>query len=402
MTASGHAAFGGALKRHGLVSPDDNRILGEAFIYGISGVASTKGMGQAASPMTPALALLQNVAGVHATLRPPNLSKTIELMLVLGSSTTPQETAAEAWARAASIRTNTDPLLRVIDAAVAEVMLPGLPQPRNQAPLHEELVWTGLFPKSPFSWFAAMWQTINREDWVRALPARVWTDWATTVLRLAFGAAYLWEASWYETIARTVLSRSTTTWNQLVEDMAPPLQWHPRANALSVRDLAPVLMWRVHRSSHIAKELTLWLEGKAALSADEALAAMHDDDELKEKLVRHLGSKRKSSSGNNTWEAIRYALRVRDSQGEHADHYGLLTQHNRFLTVEPKTEWVAVIASLSCAGPGGEIEVASVLANLSELGIRPELVDLINLLERAGMARGSADADQGVRVKSAF
>lgn len=43
-----------------------------------------------------------------------------------------------------------------------------------------------------------------------------------------------------------------------------------------------------------------------------------------------------------------------------------------------------------------------VLLGLDELGIRPGLADLIRLLEKAGLARGSADADQGVIVQSAF
>ncbi|XAZ32259.1 hypothetical protein AAHB34_05300 [Paenarthrobacter ureafaciens] len=151
------------------------------------------------------------------------------------------------------------------------------------------------------------------------------------------------------------------------------------------------------------REIETWLEqGRSELSADDALKVMRNDEGLRKSLVRALGSKRKISSGNNTWEAIKYALKVRESFGEFADHYGLLAQNHRYLTVEPRTEWVAVIASLSCPEPGGETDVGRVLLGLDELGIRPGLADLIRLLEKAGLARGSADADQGVIVQSAF
>jgi len=46
--------------------------------------------------------------------------------------------------------------------------------------------------------------------------------------------------------------------------------------------------------------------------------------------------------------------------------------------------------------------VATLMLNLEELGLRPEAGDLIRLLEKAGLARGSADADRGVIIESAF
>ena len=72
------------------------------------------------------------------------------------------------------------------------------------------------------------------------------------------------------------------------------------------------------------------------------------------------------------------------------------------MTVDPGTEWIAVVASLACGAPGQESNVRNVMDSLAELGMQPELNDLIALLERAGLARGSADADQAVIVHSAF
>lgn len=396
-------AFGAALKAAGILSSHDQTVIGEAFVHGISGVSSAKGKGQASSPMTPSLALLQNVAGVHAALRPPNLGRTIELLQILGASTVPPLTASQAWATAAEQRLSMDPLLRVVDAAVNASLLPSGRIRRSASRLEESENWAGLFPQSPFSWFSRMWPKITSSEWVEALPARVWTDWATTVLRLAFGASYLWEASWYESMARVVLSDEAPTWERIREEMPPVLVWRSASAATSVRDLAPVLMRRVHRSTLIMREIEGWIDqGRQHLEADKALAEMHADGDLRRTLVKALSSNENSSTGNSIWEAIKYVLKVRDPFGEYADHYGLLRQNNRYLTVEPRTEWAAVVASLSCDGPHGECTVGSIMADLEELGIRPEMIDLIALLERAGLARGSADADQGVRVRSAF
>ncbi len=39
--------------------------------------------------------------------------------------------------------------------------------------------------------------------------------------------------------------------------------------------------------------------------------------------------------------------RSRDSSGPSADHYGLLSSAGRYLMVDPGTEWMAVVASIS-------------------------------------------------------
>jgi len=115
-----------------------------------------------------------------------------------------------------------------------------------------------------------------------------------------------------------------------------------------------------------------------------------------------ISSSRRESSGNNLWEATKYALLARGTSDQNPDYYGVLHANGRYLTVDPGTEWVAVVASLACEVPGGATDVGTVLDSLEKLGMRPELSDLVALLERAGMARGSADADRGVMVESAF
>jgi hypothetical protein len=127
---------------------------------------------------------------------------------------------------------------------------------------------------------------------------------------------------------------------------------------------------------------------------------MVGDKDLSAHLEEAINSREKS--GTNLWEAVRYALMVRPETGPFKDHYGLLRARGRYLVIDPGTEWVTVMASLSCPSPGTQTDVASLMTSLAELGLRPELGDLIRLLERAGLAHGSADADQGVVVQSAF
>jgi hypothetical protein len=127
---------------------------------------------------------------------------------------------------------------------------------------------------------------------------------------------------------------------------------------------------------------------------------MSGDEDLRKALTLALGSSERSAV--NTWEAVKYALLTRDASGPFADYYGLLRSSGRFLTVQPGTEWMAVVASLAGDGPGKTSDVATLMLSLQELGLRPEAGDLIQLLEKAGLARGSADADRGVVIESAF
>jgi hypothetical protein len=137
------------------------------------------------------------------------------------------------------------------------------------------------------------------------------------------------------------------------------------------------------------------------LPLEKVLSRMSADEALVSELTATLGSAPQKKS--NLWEAIRYSLMVRDESGPYADHYGILrSRGSRYLIPDPGTEWIAVVASLCCPGPSSQTDLGEVMRSLRELGLRPELSEVVNLLERAGLARGSADADQGVIVESAF
>ncbi|MDQ0870169.1 hypothetical protein QFZ70_002642 [Arthrobacter sp. V1I9] len=405
------AGYGEQLSAAGLVTnAKHDTDLASAVLNSVAGVQAEKSKSQAASPVTPAFALLQDMRGFQRTKNPPDLAAILEALFRLGLKDGDDEiTAARLWLNAANKRCEIDPLLSAIDKATRAALLleAGYSEvPQDDSPGRRrtiECAQGGLYDGTPFSWFASAWQKLTSDEWVRALPSRVWVDWATTVLRLALGQGFLWEAAWYETLARRILGGGgSATWYEVREQMPEILPWKSSRSSVAVRDVAPLLSWRVHRASKIRKILEDWLEPHTGADMDfvSALAGMSGDKDLKEALTLALGSGERSAV--NTWEAVKYALLTRDASGPFADYYGLLRSSGRFLTVQPGTEWMAVVASLACDGPGKTSDVATLMLRLQELGLRPEAGDLIQLLEKAGLARGSADADRGVVIESAF
>lgn len=401
--------YGHQLVAHGLATNAKHESdLAAAVLNSVAGVQAEKSKSQAASPISPAFALLQDMRGFQRTKNPPELGAILETLFRLGLQDGDEKTtAARLWLNAANKRCEIDGLLSAINSATKAALLNGgypelIPGDEREEARIPSVELNGLYEGTPFSWFAKAWRKLTSEEWVEALPARVWVDWATTVLRLALGQGFLWEAAWYETVARWILSGKPGSWNEVMEKVPDILPWKSSRSTVAVRDVAPLLSWRVHRGSKIRKILSDWIDSHETshVNFSAVLAIMADDTDLKASLTQALGSSERVAV--NAWEAVRYALLTRDASGPFADYYGLLRSSGRFLTVQPGTEWMAVVASLSCEGPRKTSDVATLMSSLHELGLRPEAGDLIQLLEKAGLARGSADADRGVIIESAF
>lgn len=402
---AGLASFGKTLKDSGIGPYNlDPILVATAVSNSITGIRAEKSTLQAASPLSPGLALLQNMRGVQKSQNPPDLAEILETLYRLGAPSGAQSRSgvSERWLGASNQRLGADALLAAMDKSAKEILLVGGVKSKVFAATSDYV--GGLFPATPYTWFARIWDRLTGPEWVDALPARVWVDWATTVLRLAFGMGFLWEAAWYETLARRILKGESFTREDLFKEMPSVLPWKSSRSTQSVRDVATVLNRRVHIGGAVRKLIDerLPAEGavSGALNSDRAIEQMMADSDFRKKLTTALGSQQNAAP--NTWEAIKYALLTRDVAGPYADYYGMLRQNGRYLTVAPGTEWIAVVASLSCDRPGGEANVGRLMADLHELGLTPQLSDVIELLERAGLARGSADADQGVLIKSAF
>lgn len=399
--------FEAALAKFGLESTEINSGLGQAILQSVRGTASLKGKFVPASPLTPALSLMQNSVGLQGKKNPPDLAEILETMYDLGSGSTSGRSLASSLADAQKLRLDQDPILRAIDSALSEVVWGAVS--RDQGAANRTLKGQSLAPfltESPFFWFAQSWDQITSPEWVEALPARVWVDWATTILRAAYALGFLWETTWYEALAREILScndEKKLTIEGILSRQEPPLSWRANNASAEIRDLSSKLKWRCFRSVEIRKALDTWITANSAgsLPLEQVGDLMRSDEKLIKKLVSSLNMDRNSDSGpgKNLWEAIRYTLVSREA----GDHYGFFkSSGKRYLFAEPGLEWAAVMASLVSSRPGDTTNVGLVADALAKMGASPDPKDLIVLLEKSGLARGAADADLGVQVETAY
>lgn len=398
---SGISKFGEELVTAGIESDADQLGLSRAVAAAIAGVRAKDGKVRAAIPLTPALALAQNPRGLAGTRNPPDLGGILERFFLMGapSAAEGQPTAADHWVDAAERRRSVDRIIHAVDAAAAGTFFAATPTRITCDPL---MGTSDQFAGTPFSWFHRVWVKLCSPAWVDALPARVWVDWANTVLRLAYGLGYLWEVAWYERVARSVVGGGTEGADDLLRSIGPLLPWKDQTSGISVRDVSSSTKWRVMRSNSVRDPIREWAKTNGSFpSAVEQLSAMREDEDFRAHLTDALSAP--PGSNENLWEAINYALLTREGTGPDADHYGFLRKHGRRFSVpDPGVEWIAAVASLSCPGPGTSTDVGQMIKDLRELGLRPELGDLVIRLEQAGVARGSADADQAVAIAAAF
>ncbi|HKU31181.1 MAG TPA: hypothetical protein VJQ60_11895, partial [Arthrobacter sp.] len=218
--------FGSLLKTNGFATAAGSELLGEAVAGSVAGIRAEKSGSQPASPLSPGLALMQNMRGLQGTKNPPDLGEILESIFVLGDiGGQAGSSVSGLWIQAAERRIEIDPVIRAIDNSIEDAVYGRRRIRRDDRGASKAEEWRGMFPRTPFEWFRNFWTTLTREEWVDALPARVWVDWATTVLRLGVGLGYLWEAGWYEVLARQILEPSARTWNELLALVPEPLPW---------------------------------------------------------------------------------------------------------------------------------------------------------------------------------
>lgn len=390
-----------ALVSAGFETDGQATIMARGVADALEGVVAPRAKGRAATPLTPAIGRLQNGRGMAGKANPFNVAASLETMYRLGGG---DGTLLAGWQAAANGLVARDPAIRALDRAVREALEPATEPAATSAPSPRPSVDLGT-SSTPFGWMADAWTQLVG-PWADVLPARRWVDWATTVLRMGLGMGYAWEASWHDRLARTALSEGNagdTDWNDLLPS-GPLLPWSPSAEKVSVRDVSAHLRGLLARGSAVRTLLVDLLEAEEGL-ADKPLAG---PDSVLERLSRPdqrdalLGAL-SASNGGLLHEAVRYALRIRATSGDGVDHYGMLEQRGtRWLVPIPATEWIVVIASLACDGPGEQTTVGHVTTQLARLGLAPPLADITRMLEAAGLARSSADADQAVVVRPAY
>lgn len=398
----------------------DASIVARAAADSFAGTLSEKGKAQLASPMSPGLALLQDRLGVTGKPGPYDVASALERMYELGGSGLVEDghrrTAASRWDEAVRRRLKSDRLLRVLDDAAKEVLVPDVVRRPLQAEGEAPDDVPDLGTETPFAWFRESWDRLTSDSWVDALPARRWSDWAATVLRTAIGFGTLWEAIWLKEIATQACKKvdaEEVTFGDLLSQVtirvtsAGLLRWAPASSAVSARDVGSEIKELTTRYNCLAGRKGPVYKGfvnngHPGEGVAEAFRRVRGDAELRNEFQYALEVDA-STRSNNPYEAVNYMLQKGQAMGRYADHYGLLGKvGSRWTVIEPATEWMAVMASLTMDEPGESTTLRDLSLSLNKLGLRPTIKELVVQLELAGLARGSADADGAVVVRSAY
>lgn len=402
--------FDESLKENGIKtstsgSTADSWLLGRAISNNVLGTKSLRSKSQAAAPLTPALALLQDFPGLLNKTGPADIAKIIEQIYSLGAPHNYQGKSASTrlW-EAYQARLKIDPLLGAIDSSVQSSILSTSVERRTERELPENCDLRDYLKNTPFSWFFTNWNEITDPAWAELIPSRVWVDWATAVIRLGIGMSYLWEAAWLNTLAQIILQQQPIDdiEGEIKRRMPSILPWEASELAPGMRNVSSILRKRV-KSAHAIRDVlkNYDLEELNSEIFPQIMSLYSKNANFKKDLVEAMNPNEKI--GKNTWEAISYTLTSRESLDGFVDYYGLLRRRGTtVLEPNPGVEWMAVISSLVCGRNRYTCSAGDVLDSLQILGARPKLRDLINYLEAAGLARGSADADKGVQVERAF
>lgn len=441
-----------ALSANGFRLGDDANHSAKSISDALLGVNIEQSSRQPATPLTPFIALLQNGQGVMGKAGPVNVGLILEQLFALGNrnlSTTESEalvvedSVAALWYLAMRRKLYDDYFLSLIDRSMGSMILKHALNQNNTAtgevfPVIDDLVKL-LQPRikdaneisaiylgtnTPFAWFCDTWKTLTSDRWVDALPARRWVDWATTVLRMAFGFSYIWEANWYLAIASAITSgeenhEEKCLYSVHAEGQDPTIvnldfilnsprlkngvamHWKDAQSNLSFRDVTPALRVTLSRGLRIRNILNDFRKRNPGLSVEETMYFLRTNTQAREELIEAQREKYREQT-KTVWEAVKYTLTERDSSGN-KDFYGFMkTVSRKYTVIDPGTEWLAVVSSLAINNPGGTGKLGTVLKELERIGLRPSVGELTRYLESAGLAQSAADADTAVLIESAF
>jgi hypothetical protein len=400
------------------------RDVANSIISAIEGIRQPGAKGGTAIPITFQAALLQNYRGVLGVQSPPNLGLILDVLHGLGG-TGDAPCATSSWHQAVK-NFGDNSILARLDRAMEQGLAPypedvtGDIQAIELGKVPRAPGWLEKARKSsPFHWFRRTWDNLMQESWREALPPRKWCDWATCVLRTAIGACYLWEAHFYQELAKGLLHPSmkpSLIFRNAVAESMPLLAWH-QGGTVGSSDIATkmksTVLLGLNAKKFIEEEIIngeeLGLqeideEGPGGLEAwiSRCQDVIREKPKTRRKMSDELRSPRRGAH-DNLYEAIRYALLCRQPLGENADLYALLAKRgSRYTIVEPSAEWPVVIASLACPGPSQSTRLGEVMDNLRQLGLRPSYNTLIETLEAVGLCQSSHDADEAIEVYPAF
>lgn len=369
-------------------------------------------------PLTVSVALLQNSRGALGKAGPANFGLILEQMFMLGKSEDENNFASIQLVEALERQTDSNVLLSAIDKIVQSALIEGgviFPSSRakNNSPESSKI---SPGTNSPFAWFQEMFCRLMTEEWIDVLPTRRWIDWVTAILRLSLGFGILWESRWYQELGTEILSPGggPIDPNRVVRTVnsRPLMSWQPSRMDDRSRNVQQEIRGILVGGYHVKKFLIdLFEQGPERRQMDlSQFSDLVRTSELAESLQNRLKnnySKTSVTTLHHRWDAIESCLTVRDASSDgDLDYYGMLSKRGRgtavYRVLDPSTEILAVLASLSRQSPRMDAQLGDVRRQLVRLGLRPLAGDLAEKLETAGLCSRIADADDSVPVRCAF
>ena len=418
-------AFCQLLKSNGLViDPNDDASTehARAFLDSIRGVTGNNAKSEITVALSPSISALQDRRGIFAKRNPPNYDRIFHQLGSLGKGTSLPAGSLGKEAVSALEGPGAGNVTQLLERVFKARASGNGPSVTARTASHVP-TWITKVP-TPFSWFSDSWESLCGGNWIDRMPSRRWCDWASCVLRTAVGMGFLWEATFYLRLGRSIIDQDEKTSAEDAEKFTlgsgtPLLKWLSPTRRVTERSINESLV-SVIGKGHAVKEAIHkalfeeedlpgtpadWNEDPEALRnfIEEAWTKIEKHPSRRGAIASALATSVIKGTANNTHETVRYSLLQRRQSGREADFYYLLkTVSRRFLVVDPGQEWLVVVASLAAREAGGRVTLQEVNDDLQLLGLSPGRQQLTSLLENCGLARSFRDAEQAIEVAAAF
>jgi len=392
------------------------RVLYDSLKNSLKGVVPPKAVGISAVPLCQGAAFLQDPVGILGAENPPNYGAIVRQLYGLGlGPDDPIETdPIQIWYKALGNRSsNLQTVLQIATELKWKSVIKELPTVNNGEDLVKPPRWLENIDSTPFRWFKNAWENFCADEWRQSLPERRWSEWASGLLRTGIGLGFLWEARFYKRLAQALVTNDKTMMDEILSSQEPLLSWEDNTKPISSLDQNPFIRETVADGLKAMAEIDRLLKKSGGKITEEKIKTFKEADTLApwiswardtlgqelDHLEKCFGTKPTNKAENNTLETIVFSLQSRQEMGNNIDYLGLIKRKSRrILVVEPGPEWIVLLASLTAGKPGEVTTLARLRKELARLGLKPSREILIAELERAGLTKGSHDAEDAIEV----
>jgi hypothetical protein len=405
------------LEENGFEFPEiDTQVLYNSLKNSLKGIVPPNAVGISAVPLCQGAAFLQDPVGVLGVKGPPNYGAIVRQLygLGLGLDDPIKTDPIQLWYKALGNRnSNLQSILQIATELKWKSIIKELPTVNGSEPLVKPPRWLERIDHTPFRWFKNAWDNFCADEWRQSLPERRWSEWASGLLRTGIGLGFLWEARFYKRLAQALVTNDKTMTDEILSSQEPLLSWEDNTKSISSLDQNSFIRETVADGLKAMAEIDRLLKKSGGKITEEKIKTFKEADTLapwiswaRETLGQELdhlekcfGTKPTNKAENNTLETIVFSLQSRQEMGNSIDYLGLIKRKSRrFLVVEPGPEWIVLLASLTAGKPGEVTTLDRLRKELARLGLKPSREILIAELERAGLTKGSHDAEDAIEV----